>query len=366
MKIVIGSLKFSPIFKSHCLALGRQCEKKGFEVIYIFSKHYRWLLPKDVISKTVFFDTSIGLSNLVYDYVHINNNERIKNLFAMNELLCIYMFNYHPLNHKIAHMSKKLHIKYIQHIHETSVDPTNYKFGSGHLVRFFYEKLINKLIENTDMIIVSSKKVYDSFNEINSNFSGVVKCVPLIYLDSNIPTEFNDYKYTRKYITFVGPPIPTKNVELFYKLVRYSIKNNLNINYLLITRKKTKIAEDLLSKLEVYYKNNITDEEIEELIQKSIATIAPYTNISQSSNVLTSYKLGTPVIASNIPGLRQFVFPKKTGCLIDLNSPIENWMNSLSYVSNNIDDLSKNCTEYYKKNFSESTWDKYLDDILYK
>ena len=29
MTICVGSLKYSPVFKSHCCAFGRACEEKG-------------------------------------------------------------------------------------------------------------------------------------------------------------------------------------------------------------------------------------------------------------------------------------------------------------------------------------------------
>jgi glycosyltransferase involved in cell wall biosynthesis len=360
MKIAVGSLKFNPVFKSLCLALGKQCEKNGFEVTYLFSEQYRWMLPKEIVDKTVFISTSARLSLLFQDYFKKDNHHNIRNLMKNHNLSAIYMFNYHPLNHKIADLCQNSNIKYIQHIHETSSDPTNFKLGYGYLLRFFYIHLICKLLKKTDMAIVSSQKVYNSFHTMCPKFTGIVKLIPLMFEDSGV-LENSNLKYSRRYVTFVGPPIPTKNVELFYNIVNYSIENDLDYRFLLISRKKVRVDHKLLSKMDVYCKSKITDEEIGDLLQSSIVTITPYTNISQSSNVMTSYKYGTPVLASNILGMKQFVFPQRTGCLVDLKSPIEKWINSLGFISDNFDMLSENCKHYYETNLSESNWNKYLD-----
>lgn len=92
--------------------------------------------------------------------------------------------------------------------------------------------------------------------------------------------------------------------------------------------------------------------------------VTPYTNISQSSNVNTSYRYGTPILASDIPGLRQFVLPGKTGFLIDLKSPLKNWINALDIITKNQADMSKNCIDYYNRNFAEPNWVKYIDKLF--
>jgi glycosyltransferase involved in cell wall biosynthesis len=361
MKIVVGSLKFSPVFKSHCLALGRQCEINGFDVTYIFSNNYKYLIPEEINNKCIFFDTSTDLKHLFIDYAKINNNAQISKLFSIGEISYIYMFNYHPLNRKIAKNAKKYGIKYIQHVHEVSVDPTNYRFPYGHLVKASYEYLMEDLLKMCDTVVVSSDKIFQSFGHKYKKFAKIVKSIPLIYAD----IEFNcTTELDRNYITFVGPSIPTKNIELFYKIIDHSIDAKLDYSYLIISREYIELPENVRAKTRLYYKKKISDEEIEHLLLSSIAMIVPYKNISQSSNVNTAYRCGTPVIASNIPGLRQFVFPGKTGCLVNLDAPIKCWTDSISYVSDNLDQLSDNCKRYYEDNFAEKNWNKYLADIF--
>jgi glycosyltransferase involved in cell wall biosynthesis len=357
MKIAIGSLKFSPVFKSHCLALGRQCEKNGFNIIYIFSNDYRYLIPDHIINKCIFFDTSTKFSGLLIDCAKIKNNKKINDLFNIHEVTHVYMFNYHPLNHKIAKDARRNGAKYIQHIHEVSVDPINYKFFYGYLVKIIYEFLIKNLISNSDVIVVSSEKILNLFNNKYNNFAKKVRLIPLIYADSKLDTTTG---LRRKYVTFIGPPIPSKNIELFYDLINYGIDNKLSYDFLIISRKPIKLPANIVSNARLYYKEKISDEDIESLILSSIATVVPYKRISQSSNVNTSYRCGTPVIGSNIPGLKQFVIPGKTGCLVDLDAPIELWADRLSYISENFEKLSNNCKEYYDTNFAERNWEKYI------
>ena len=65
MSVYVGSLKYSPIFKSHCCAFGKKCEERGFDVKYIFSNNYGWMLPKNIKKKTTFIDNSESIPSII-------------------------------------------------------------------------------------------------------------------------------------------------------------------------------------------------------------------------------------------------------------------------------------------------------------
>jgi glycosyltransferase involved in cell wall biosynthesis len=60
----------------------------------------------------------------------------------------------------------------------------------------------------------------------------------------------------------------------------------------------------------------IPTEAVAGLFQRSAATILPYTEASQSGVAALSYGLGTPVIASNLGGLREIVRHEQDGLLV--------------------------------------------------
>jgi glycosyltransferase involved in cell wall biosynthesis len=62
--------------------------------------------------------------------------------------------------------------------------------------------------------------------------------------------------------------------------------------------------------------NFIPNEAVAELFQRSAATILPYTESSQSGVAAIAYALGTPVIASNIGGLKEMIQHEQDGLLV--------------------------------------------------
>ena len=58
-------------------------------------------------------------------------------------------------------------------------------------------------------------------------------------------------------------------------------------------------------------------EEMGHMISSSVVAVCPYTNTSQSGGVLTSFALGCPVIASDVPAMREMIENKKNGLLFE-------------------------------------------------
>jgi glycosyltransferase involved in cell wall biosynthesis len=148
-------------------------------------------------------------------------------------------------------------------------------------------------------------------------------------------------------------------------MVRYSNDNNLGLKFLLISRSKIGDAKYFREKnLRVFFKERISDEDFGELIRRSFSVLTPYRRETQSSVILVSYMYGTPVVSSDVGGLPEFVFHKKTGYLLDLDAKVEDWIEGINYVRKNFPTLSKNCRKFFVRNFSGKNWHKYLGDLL--
>lgn len=362
MTIYVGSLKYSPVFKSHCCAFGETCEKKGYSVGYIFSCEYGWMLPKKIKEKTTFIGHSIGISSMLKDVLSFKNRERIRKIFSKNKPTHIYMHNYHFLNHYIAKLSKKYDCSFIYHVHEPYVKDKKAHGGFHQYWLYLFEYFQGKLLKNTDVAIVSSNIASHLFDLRYPDFSGKKMLIPLMYEDLGC-SDFN--MQDREYVTFVGPPVPAKNPEKFMEIVRYSNDSNLSLKFLLISRTKVKDKRYFREKnLQVFSKEMISDEEFGELIKRSIVVITPYRRETQSSVILVSYMYGTPVISSDVGGLSEFVFHGETGYLLNVDSTVEEWIQGISYVQRKFSELSKNCRKHFVENFSGKNWEKYLDNLL--
>jgi len=362
MTIYVGSLKYSPVFKSHCCAFGKACEEKGFSVRYLFSCEYDWLLPKEVKEKTTFVGRSVNISSMLKDTFSFKSRGRLRKMFSEYKPTHVYMHNYHFLNHFIAKLSKRHGCSFIYHVHEPYVQNKKAHGGFHQYWLYLFERFQGRLLENTDVAVVSSNTASHLFDLRYPNFSGKKMLVPLMYEDlGDSDSDMQD----RKYVTFVGPPVPAKNPEKFLEIVRYSSDNDLGLKFLLISRSKVKDERYFREKdLEVFYKERISDEEFGELIKRSFVVLTPYRRETQSSVILVSYMYGTPVVSSDIGGLPEFIFHRETGYLLDVNAKVEEWFEGINYVRKNFPRLSRNCRRYFVENFSGKNWKKYLNDIL--
>jgi glycosyltransferase involved in cell wall biosynthesis len=64
----------------------------------------------------------------------------------------------------------------------------------------------------------------------------------------------------------------------------------------------------------------VKDEEVQELFRKSDVCVLPYKTATQSGVIATSYSYDTPVIASDVGGLGEYIKEGKTGFLVEPDS----------------------------------------------
>ena len=361
-KIVIGSLQYSPIYKSHCCALGKQCEKEGYSVKYIFSHEYEWMLPEDIINKTVFVGKSTGLISALIAGLNVGNIQKLNKALLEYNPDYIYMYNYHPfLNYYMAILSHKHGSTFIQHIQEPCVEDKSAYKGFKQYWLYLFEYFQEKLLDRVDIAVLSSKRALYLFDKRYGKFVRTKTMIPLMYEDLG-----NDLKNIghRKYITFIGPPVPAKGPETFLDIVDYSNKNGLNFKFLLISNSEVNSSYYEIKNLEIFYKDKISDEIMGDFIKNSLMTVTPYKVATQSSVILTSYMYGTPVLSTNVGGLPEVVHHLKTGYLLDENSIVEEWINGVTFILNNHSEMSKYCRDYFTREFSEINWPKYFFNIF--
>jgi len=363
MTVYVGSLKYAPVYKSHCCVFGGECEKRGYPVRYLFSQEYEWMLPNEIKKKTIFIGNSVSIPLMLKDTFSLKNREKIKKIFSEDKPTHIYLHNYHPLNHYIAKLAKKNGCTFIYHVHEPYVKEKKAHGGLHQYWLYLFEYFQEKLLEDTDIAIVSSMEASRLFDLRYPHYSGKKVFIPLMYEDLGSSNQFN--LQDREYITFVGPPVPAKNPEKFLEIVKYANANRLGLNFLLISRFRVTNPRLLREKnLKIFFKERISDEEFGELIKRSICVITPYKRETQSSVILVSYMYGTPVVSSNTGGLPEFVIHKETGYLVDVNAEAEKWIEGIRYVQENLPRLSKSCRKYFEDNFSAKNWEKYLDVLI--
>ncbi len=362
MTVYVGSLKYSPVFKSHCCAFGKECEREGYPVKYLFSKSYEWMLPEEIKEKTTFIGNTTDFVSMVIDGLNFRCRKKIGRVFSECNATHIYMHNYHLLNHLIAELSEKHNICFIQHVHEPYTENKKAHGNINQYVIYLSEHFQERLLEKTDVSIVSSKMASSLFDRRYPNFSGKKRLIPLMFEDLGGSAENSQ---DRKYVTFVGPPVPAKGPETFLEIIDHSNKSGLDLDFLLISNAKVRGSRYYRkNNLELFHKPKITDEEFGKLIQRSLMVITPYKRETQSSVIPVSYMYGTPVVSSDTGGLVEFVSHKHTGYLVDKQARIEEWIEGISFVRKNFSRMTTYCRSYFVEKFSGKNWRKYLGDLL--
>jgi glycosyltransferase involved in cell wall biosynthesis len=361
MVVYVGSLKFSPIYKSHCCAFGKSCEDQGYSVKYLFSSEYRGMLSSEIKEKTVFVGNSTDILSMVKDTINPQIKSKIRAIFYKDHPTAIYLHNYHFLNNYVAKLSKKNNCAFIYHVHEPYVKIKKAHGGFHQYWLRFFERSQETLLKNTTVAVVSSNEASSLFDLRYIHFSGRKMLIPLMYEDLGDSANLGE----RKYVTFVGPPVPAKYPEKFLDMVKISSDRNLLYKFLMVSRSAINDPKYLqFSNMEFSKTGVLSDEDFGNLIKKSIAVITPYKRETQSSVILVSYMYGTPVISSDVGGLPEFVRNGVTGYCLSLNEDTDKWLNQLDNVQTNFPKLSSNCREYFVNNFSGKNWQKYLSELL--
>jgi len=362
MTVYVGSLKFSPVFKSLCCAFGKECEKQGYRVKYLFSQSYEWMLPSDIKEKTTFLGNTTDLFSMITDAMSLRNRKKIRSIFSVDKPTHIYVHNYHILNHLVAKLSGKHGSRFIQHVHEPYTENKRAHGRINQYVIYLSEHFQGKLMENTDVAVVSSKLASKQFDRRYQDFSRKKLLIPLMFED--LGNSLNN-SLDRKYVTFVGPPVPAKRPETFLEIVGLSKSLGLDLSFLLISHSKIRNPRYYdKGNLEVFYKPRITDEEFGALIRRSLMVLTPYKRETQSSVIPVSYMYGTPVVSSDTGGLSEFVSHKNTGYLVEKDAKVEAWIEGMDFVRKNFSRMTMRCRDYFVENFSGENWRKYLDDLL--
>jgi glycosyltransferase involved in cell wall biosynthesis len=320
------------------------------------------MLPTSTRENTVFIGHSRNITSMVRDTISLDNRSRIRKIFREDRPTHFYLHNYHPLDHYVASLSNRHNCRFIYHVHEPYVPDKKLHGGIQQYWLYGFEYLQGKLLTNTDIAVMSSKQASTLFEMNYKNFLGKKLSVPLMYEDLG---DSSTDQLERKYITFVGPPVPAKNPEKFLEMVEYSNRNHLGLKFMLISR--TRVDDNLYHErenLEIIDKRRISDQEFGAMVKRSVAVITPYKRETQSSVILVSYMYGTPVLSSNVGGLPEFVSHKKTGYLVDVEANADDWIEGVEYIRTHFLALSVNCRRYFEENFSGKNWKKYLQVLL--
>lgn len=128
---------------------------------------------------------------------------------------------------------------------------------------------------------------------------------------------------THPTLLFFGMIKPYKGLDVLLNAMPLIQKEIPDIRLIIAgsVYKDQALYEDMIEKLELRdavetHFRYVKDEEVEELFRKSDLCLLPYKTATQSGVIATSYSYETPVIASDVGGLGEYIDEGKTGTLV--------------------------------------------------
>jgi len=366
--VLIICLKYAPGNWQHMKSFAYCLKERGYNVHFIISQNFQWMnidfsdmadyLASSKSFLTILLDVFLFFLWRWYSFIKI---------FRKYKPRVILFVMWHPLNYFLAKILKTLYpnTQTCYWMHEPyKVDKSEYK---EKLIAFnAIEYLQQMLLPFIDIVILHSNRALNAFNIRYSNYKGKIKLIPLLFKDE---CKIKDVSSRMFDITFIGNAARAKGIDDFFEIVKKNRELNLGLRLQLVTPSKIDRYLSELdcwpdSLLKVINKPRISDDEIREACAKSLTIIAPYRETTQSGVVPVAFMCGTPVIATDIEGLREYVIDKVNGMLISKDFSLENVISVLKYVKENFSELSQNARKSYEETWAEWNFDKYYEWLI--
>jgi glycosyltransferase involved in cell wall biosynthesis len=134
------------------------------------------------------------------------------------------------------------------------------------------------------------------------------------------------FKITQQYFLYLGTLKPSKNLPILISAFARYLQNHKTSEVLVIAGKKGWLFEEIFNTVKkeniqnsVIFTDYVTESEKWTLYQNAIATVLPSLYEGFGIPALESQKIGTPVIASNIPAFKEVL--ENSAIYIDPTNP---------------------------------------------
>jgi glycosyltransferase involved in cell wall biosynthesis len=260
----------------------------------------------------------------------------------------------------VAKRLRKKRVKVISVLH--NVKPHENRIGDKRLSRYF--------LKQNDAFVVMSKAVRDDLLSFIQDAKYILHPFPIY---SQFGDSIDQIEARKK----IGIPL-NKKVLLFFGLIRnykgldliIDAFDKLSDEYFLV------IAGESYGKFDDYQKQIdsntnkeriikhikfITDDQVSFFISAADLNVLPYKTATQSAVVAMAYQFDSPVLVTDVGGLKGMVEPYETGVVVDapdsvlISEGIETFFN---------DNMKSNCKNNIQKYKADYSWDNFVKVVL--
>ncbi len=251
--------------------------------------------------------------------------------------------------------SRKKKYLLIHHIHQ-DVFRQHLSFPFSTIARFLEGKLMPLVYHNQQVITVSESSKLEIDHFMPNSFSSIQIVNPGInFVKSNVSTKTNDPT-----IVYVGRLKPYKNIDVAVKAFIKIVEIYPNAVFKIAGTGEsfddlTKLVTELGLQKNVKLLGFVTENQKANLLSESWVMVQPSMVEGWGITVIEANRYGTPVVASDVNGLKDSVVNGKTGYLVPVNDSDQLAEKIIQLIKNkrSLLSFSKNAKEW-SGNFS---WD---------
>lgn len=313
----IVSLKYSPGLRKLFEVVGAGLRERGIPVSYIASAKYVGLgsAPEGFRSLTE-ADSPAGILRETASIL-ANPGPALRDLFP-DEPGFVCFYNPHPLNLLLArHIRRRFPEALVAaYLHEPFM-PDKAAFGPRRaLLMRAVETLQAGLVRSAHILLAPSGYAIQKIRVRFPWFRGPVRIAPLLVAD-----KFRPGTRERRFLSMVGMVNGATGHDDFFRYVNESAKRGRSERFAVASASDLGRCASILTpraREAVTFLNKplILDREIDEILRASWAVFRLDKGLTQSAVLVDAFMHGVPVIARDIPGLRQHVQDGRNGRIV--------------------------------------------------
>jgi glycosyltransferase involved in cell wall biosynthesis len=361
--VYLVSAKFAPGLMKEFGLLGVSLESRGVRVRYLLARPYQsmgWDHPD-----TRYITASVSSRGTLLDTVRATQAGNVARLFPERPA-ALYFYNTHPLNPLLARDVRRRFpgTAVVLHLHDP-YKPDKTAYGRRGALRIRIVEFVQRLtVRQADHIVFPSDYSRQLFQSRYRRFCGATHVAPLL-----IPDRPDGVAPPRACFSMVGRMHRATGHDTFRELVNYAAGKGLAHQFALVcsndlSKYLSQVVPQGRKSLRVISHRLIGDAVIDAVMQESYASLRLAKEVTQSGVVPVAYRNYTPVIARDIPGLRQHVRHEHNGYLVPADCGPGHLVEAMEYVRANFARLSTNARRSYEEIWSERNWDKYYDWLM--
>ena len=293
---VIVSAKFTPGHISHLKAFYFLFNKLGYKTILLLNVCYRNIFDENVCVKYLDEEWEETRADVILIYNMSQIDTKIIKALKGKSEKCKTLFVYHEPWYGIK--------KWVMDVMRRKV---KLMVLLKNIVIHYYAV---KLIRTVDIVLLPSEKAIDIYTKCDVKYNREYNEFPLIFTDETVGSA----KEKRCYFSFIATADKEKNFPLFIEFIKSTLKNDSDFMSQIVTR--SNISEFWDKKLDKYVKEgrlvvqagrNLSNEEINSALERSICTWLYYYHSTQSGVLARAFMCGSPVLCSTSGCFKNYV-----------------------------------------------------------